>query len=512
VADTVTANAFTTVEGDSLADVQAAIDRGSNYIRLKPGTTYTGDTTVTLSDGSGPNGQRTFVDARGTVLNYTGDGKRCVEVLPVGAVEGIPGPDRNTGDGTREARNISWIGGTVYGPGSDVENSAAFYAEDMFGCDITLRGVGQATNGVWVRNKHYWSESNHIKLRGRRAVRGKDITTGGLSDWAVRLDGGPASDDLNGTLSYRTSDVEIDWISGGEGYLWLNGASMHGGRMLIRGFLPDGGTGLRVTGGGWNMSSKVFIEHEGGGENAEPVYIGPNANPPLFIGPRIGHPSTGHFGSEDTIVNESSNPVVCLMHDGIYNEYTEKLVSFKDKEPSLGGTVDVEALSFNQQNLLQARGDSAGEMRGHDGSGDHPAGMYLWDANAATWQAMTGEATIQPEVAAETGAEADATITIQDNSFQPHTVEIDAGDTVAWVNEDDTGHHIVTNSIHQDQLWTENAEVWAIDRQLAAGERTTNTFEDAGVYEFKSQNHDVETMCGAVSVGGVAIEGSLPCE
>jgi hypothetical protein len=383
------------VTGTTLADVQEAIDNHTR-INLQSGVTYEGDTTVTLSDGSGPNGQRTFVDARGAVLNYTGDGKRCVEILPVGAVEGIPGPDRNAGDGTREARNYTWLGGTIEGPGPDVTDSAAIYAEDMFGCDITVRGVGSAEHGVWVRNKHYWSESNSITLRGRRSARGVETTGEGLSKWAVRLDGGPASDDLNGTLSYRTSDVSIDWIGPAEGYLWLNGASMHGGTIQLRGFLGETADGLRITNGGWNRAAMAHVEWEGGSDESRPVYIGPNSEPPLFISPRIGHPDRGHFANpEDTFVNESSRPALCLKHHGLYADYTDKLLGVsKDGDGQI--TTSLSEFKLDGDDLTQTTGSADRVLKRHDGSGDAAGGMYTWLEHNGVWRSVSGDEWIEP--------------------------------------------------------------------------------------------------------------------
>jgi plastocyanin len=516
VADTVTANKvttdrFTTVRGTSFSDIQTASENYS-YINLQAGEVYEGDSTITLSVGGGPEGQKQFIDARGAKLNYTGDGKRAIEFLPPAELEGLPKSERNYEN--RASYGYHWVGGSILGPGRNVENSAAIYAEDLFGSVIRPMSVAAAENGIWVRNKMHWSEANDLAITGRGGGnRTADISydkdTG--IGWGMRLDGGPASDDLSGTLSYRTSDVSIFWQGGDLGYLWLNGASMHGGTIQIRGFLGDTADGLRITGGGWNMSAMAHLEWEGGTEDARPVYIGPNANPPLFVSPRIGHPSDGHFSDpENTIVNESDNPALCLMHDGIYNEYTEKLIGFKEQTPSFGSTPDTPGMQFRPQNLYEHWGN-VGEVGLHDGSDEGPMQLFMWDDGDEVWSAIGADTELEPTVEPETEA-VDATITIQDDTFDPHTVEIEPGQTVAWVNEDDHEHHLATNSIHSDQLWTENAEVWAIDEALAPGDRVTNTFPEAGVFEFQCNVHGQDQMCGAVSVGGVPIEGSMPCE
>jgi plastocyanin len=515
---TVTADRFRTVRGDTLADIQAAIDE-QQYVNLEAGTLYEGDTTITLSGGGGPHNQKQYIDARGATINYTGDGKRAVEFLPQGKLDDIPGPERSHSN--RVAHSQHWFGGTIYGPGRDVEDSAAIYAEDTFGCHVYPQSVGYAEHGIWFRNKHYWSEANDIAITGMAGNRSDGYSPegkqGGIG-WSVRLDGGPANDDLNGTLSYRTTDVTIDWAGGDLGYLWLNGASMHGGTIDIRGFLGETATGLKVSGGGWNQAATAHLEFEGGGEEAHPVYIGPNANSPLFVGPRIGHPSNGEPDGE-TIVNDSDGPALCLMHHGLYNNYTEKLIGFGDNSPSFGDAIDAPGLKLTPQDLHQAHGGE-GELRRHDGTGDAPAGIYAYDPAGAAWGALTTDATIDPVVEPEI-EEAAATISMQDGRFDPHTVSVQSGETVAWVNDDDVEHDVTTNLTNLQEFhaeegaelgWTANATAWNFEKTVPPGGRVTNTFPNAGVYEFYCSIHGEDEMCGAVSVGGVEIDGSLPCE
>jgi hypothetical protein len=395
-ADTVRANRFTTVPGRTLADVQRAIDENVRVL-LEPGAVYEGDTTITLSSGSGPEHQEGFIDARGATLNYTGDGKRAIEILPSAQLKGLGKDER--GYENRAANGHHWLGGVVFGPGRDVSDSAAIYAEDMFGCVVRPTKVSAAEHGIWVRNRYHWSEANDLAITGRGSdsrsseyPAGKDTGLG----WAVRLDGGPAAEELEGTLSYRTSDVSIFWVGGDQGYLWLNGASMHGGTIQIRGFLADGATGLKITNGGWNRAAKAHLEWEGGGEDGRPVYIGPGNSPPLFISPRIGHPDRGHFADpERTIVNETSRPALCLKHEGLYNDYTEKLIGFSKDE---AGEVVPSMREFvlDEMDLTQHSASRDGVVRRHDGSGDTPAGLYLWSGVNEVWRAVGREEYIQP--------------------------------------------------------------------------------------------------------------------
>lgn len=93
-----------------------------------------------------------------------------------------------------------------------------------------------------------------------------------------------------------------------------------------------------------------------------------------------------------------------------------------------------------------------------------------------------------------------------DTSFDPVRVSVDTGTAVEWVNEDGVEHDVTAAKFH------DSAADWDFSTALAAGERATHTFESAGVYEYYCTIHGEGTMCGAVLVGGAALDASLPCQ
>ncbi|MFB6135589.1 MAG: plastocyanin/azurin family copper-binding protein [Halobacteriaceae archaeon] len=99
------------------------------------------------------------------------------------------------------------------------------------------------------------------------------------------------------------------------------------------------------------------------------------------------------------------------------------------------------------------------------------------------------------------------TITMEGTSFKPMVVEVDAGATVKWVNNDSS---VVAHYVTSGQL-VDNATEWDLDETTAEGESFTHKFEEKGVYTFYSQTSGKSSMCGAVLVGGATMQGTLPC-
>ncbi|MFB6207639.1 MAG: plastocyanin/azurin family copper-binding protein, partial [Haloglomus sp.] len=102
-------------------------------------------------------------------------------------------------------------------------------------------------------------------------------------------------------------------------------------------------------------------------------------------------------------------------------------------------------------------------------------------------------------------ATADATVAMKNTTFQPLKVEVDAGGTVEWVNEDGFQHTVTSAQFH------DVAASWSFDEQVAGGKSVTHTFEQQGVYEYYCTVHGKSQMCGAVLVGGATLEKRLPC-
>jgi len=91
-------------------------------------------------------------------------------------------------------------------------------------------------------------------------------------------------------------------------------------------------------------------------------------------------------------------------------------------------------------------------------------------------------------------------------AFDPVTASVDPGTTVKWVNNDGLRHDVTAAHFH------DTAASWEFSKTLSGGESTTFTFDEQGVYEYYCTIHGKGTMCGAVLVGDVTLEKSLPCE
>ena len=114
-----------------------------------------------------------------------------------------------------------------------------------------------------------------------------------------------------------------------------------------------------------------------------------------------------------------------------------------------------------------------------------------------------GEPESTPTPGSDGGGE--ATVTMVDTTFDPPTLSVAPGTTVAWVNEDDYGHDVTAAQFH------DSAADWDMSAAVAAGGTTSHTFDAAGVYEYVCTIHGESSMCGAVVVGDASLDDALPC-
>ncbi|MBU1111589.1 MAG: plastocyanin/azurin family copper-binding protein [archaeon] len=77
------------------------------------------------------------------------------------------------------------------------------------------------------------------------------------------------------------------------------------------------------------------------------------------------------------------------------------------------------------------------------------------------------------------------TVTIQDFKFNPVDLDVEVGDTVEWVNLDDTEHTITL----------ENGD---LDQEIGVDGTLTYTFEESGIYRYFCMFHP--GMQGSVNV------------
>ena len=101
---------------------------------------------------------------------------------------------------------------------------------------------------------------------------------------------------------------------------------------------------------------------------------------------------------------------------------------------------------------------------------------------------------------------ADATVTIGEDAFDPQRLEVDGGATVEWVNESETDHTIVSGQFREE------SEEWDLELGVESGSNGVHSFDSEGIYEYHCDVHGAQSMCGAVLVGDVSLEGDLPCE
>ena len=99
-------------------------------------------------------------------------------------------------------------------------------------------------------------------------------------------------------------------------------------------------------------------------------------------------------------------------------------------------------------------------------------------------------------------ADVGTTVSISSTGFDPKRASLEPGQAVRFVNEDERTHRI--------RALSDGGADWEIEADLEAGQETTQTFEEAGQYQFYCQTHTKFSECGAVLVGD-AEEGSLPC-
>lgn len=91
------------------------------------------------------------------------------------------------------------------------------------------------------------------------------------------------------------------------------------------------------------------------------------------------------------------------------------------------------------------------------------------------------------------GASGSNTVTMQNISFTPDDIEVSAGDTVTWVNEEESASHTVTAGSEDDPSGKFDSG------NLDPGDTFEFTFEEPGTYEYYCDVHP-GSMSGTVTV------------
>lgn len=99
----------------------------------------------------------------------------------------------------------------------------------------------------------------------------------------------------------------------------------------------------------------------------------------------------------------------------------------------------------------------------------------------------------------------DVTVTIARTDYDPVRVSIDPGQAVEWVNESEWDHTV-------SSYGKEYSESWDFDEPLELDSSLGYRFEEEGVYLYRCTVHTRQSMCGAVLVGDVSLDETLPCE
>lgn len=108
------------------------------------------------------------------------------------------------------------------------------------------------------------------------------------------------------------------------------------------------------------------------------------------------------------------------------------------------------------------------------------------------------------------GGESDDTseeeVLMEDDSFQPIQISIDPGMRIKWVNNDSSVHTVTAAQFHEE------ASEWSIDEPVGQDESFSHQFDETGIYEYRDKFVGEDSMCGAVLVGDVSLDASLPCK
>lgn len=92
-------------------------------------------------------------------------------------------------------------------------------------------------------------------------------------------------------------------------------------------------------------------------------------------------------------------------------------------------------------------------------------------------------------------------VSMSGSQFDPRNIHVDTGTEVTWTNDDGTDHTVTSAS-----------DNWSKDATVPAGQQTTHTFQESGVYEVYCSYHgsaDLSGMSMKVGVGDASIDDPL---
>lgn len=287
---------------NTIQAIQDIVDNNSSaYIRLKPGVLYEGDTQLYLDKSPPQEGSKQiYINASGAAVNYTGSKQFAVR-LEAGNV--MPDEDGINDD----ANDDNWgetrvIGGSWFGPGKYVNESAVFMQNPQSKTNVMPAETYQATRGILVRWKNGWNEGCHWRVGGEgEGFTGEANLTYENPTHVIHL-AGSESEFASGKNwdptgrprgSGRLSIAEADYFKAANGdggaTIWQDHVSLHGGEVRCSGFLPQDGVGYKISGSRTiTKTCTAYFESEGGNSNSYCVELeGTGKHTPLFINPRF---------------------------------------------------------------------------------------------------------------------------------------------------------------------------------------------------------------------------------
>lgn len=98
--------------------------------------------------------------------------------------------------------------------------------------------------------------------------------------------------------------------------------------------------------------------------------------------------------------------------------------------------------------------------------------------------------------------EADEVVHVVSNAFEPDLVQVDPGDSVLWIAEEEGGDHTVT-FYHEDASTQHRVPrgVEALDETIGTTDGVSFEFTESGVYTYYCRPHEGQGMVGAIIVG-----------
>lgn len=152
----------------------------------------------------------------------------------------------------------------------------------------------------------------------------------------------------------------------------------------------------------------------------------------------------------------------------------------------VGGNVNI------QEDIERLRSIDGGEKESDDGDFSNTSSIQEQITEIREKSQFTFSQDEEPDL---------TTIDIEDGVFIPGKLQVDEGETVVWVNNDDETYEI--QSIEGDEINS---------GELEPEETYENTFEQEGIYLYADVDEGPEEMSGAVLVGDVSDAIELPSQ